>query len=57
MLHRAALAAGAPAAELAHVHVLGAEALVVDWHGQRWADLPGPLRVVRRGALLRFTRP
>ncbi|MCH1866147.1 tRNA lysidine(34) synthetase TilS [Nocardioides sp. CFH 31398] len=56
-LHRAALAAGAPPAELAHVHVLGAEALVVDWHGQRWADLPGPLRVVRRDGMIHLAAP
>ncbi|WP_299056548.1 tRNA lysidine(34) synthetase TilS [uncultured Nocardioides sp.] len=57
VLHRAALVAGAPPAELAHVHVLGVEALVTDWHGQRWADLPGPLRVVRRDGRIHLASP
>lgn len=44
LLRLAALAAGAPAAELFHEHVLALDALVTDWHGQRWIDLPGHLR-------------
>jgi tRNA(Ile)-lysidine synthase len=48
ILRLAALAAGAPAAELFHEHVLALDALVTDWHGQRWIDLPGHLRAVRR---------
>jgi len=52
VLRLAALAAGAPAAELFHDHVLAMEALVTDWRGQRWVDLPGHLRMARReGAL------
>lgn len=41
------LAAGA--AELGAAHVEAALALVEDWHGQRWVDLPG-VRVTRRDA-------
>jgi tRNA(Ile)-lysidine synthase len=48
VLRLAALAAGSPAAELFHEHVLALDALVTDWHGQRWVDLPGHLRGVRR---------
>ncbi len=48
VLHRAAVAAGAPAADLTHEHVLAVEALLTHWRGQRWIDLPGPLRAVRR---------
>ena len=46
MLHRAVLAAGAPAAEVTHDHVLAVEALVTAWRGQRWIDLPGPVRAL-----------
>lgn len=52
VLRLAALAAGAPASELFHEHVLALDALVVDWHGQRWVDLPGHLRGRRRDGLL-----
>lgn len=54
VLRTAALAAGAPAAELFHEHVLAVDALLVDWHGQRWIDLPGHLRAVRRGGRVVF---
>ena len=54
VLRLAALAAGAPASELFHDHVLAMEALVTDWHGQRWVDLPGHLRLLRRDDHLRF---
>ena len=54
VLRLAALAAGAPAAELFHEHVLAVDALVTDWRGQRWIDLPGHLRAVRRDGLVRI---
>ena len=41
VLRLAALDAGAPAGELFAVHIDSLEALVVDWRGQRGADLPG----------------
>ncbi|WP_028643470.1 tRNA lysidine(34) synthetase TilS [Nocardioides sp. URHA0020] len=47
VLRLAALAAGAPASELFHEHVLAMDALLTDWHGQRWVDLPGPVRCSR----------
>ena len=52
MLRLAALEAGAPAAEVFHEHVLAMDALVTDWHGQKWIDLPGHLRCARRDGLL-----
>lgn len=58
-LRLAALAAGCPAAELFREHVLALDALVTDWHGQRWIDLPGHVRGVRRDGriLLESHRP
>jgi tRNA(Ile)-lysidine synthase len=50
VLHRAMLAAGAPSAEVAHEHVLAVDELVTSWRGQRWIDLPGPLRATRERA-------
>ena len=52
VLHRAALAAGVPPAELTRDHVLAVDALVTDWRGQRWIDLPGHRRAVRRDGVL-----
>jgi len=50
----AALAGGAPAGELFHQHVVAVDALLTDWHGQKWVDLPGHLRAVRREGVLVF---
>ena len=47
-LRRAAVVAGAIDAELFRDHVLALDSLVTDWHGQKWIDLPGPVRAVRR---------
>jgi tRNA(Ile)-lysidine synthase len=52
VLRLAALVAGAPAGELFHQHVLAMDALVTGWHGQKWVDLPGRLRAVRRDRAL-----
>ena len=30
------------------------DALVTAWHGQKWVDLPGHVRAVRRDRTLRF---
>lgn len=54
VLRLAALAAGAPAAELFHGHVLAVDELVTAWRGQRWIDLPGPVRAVREAGALHF---
>ncbi|WP_122816169.1 tRNA lysidine(34) synthetase TilS [Nocardioides pantholopis] len=56
VLRLAALTAGAPASELFHEHVLGLDALVTDWHGQRWVDLPGHCRGTRVQGRIRVTR-
>jgi tRNA(Ile)-lysidine synthase len=53
-LRAAAVAAGAPPGETFHQHVLAVDALVIAWHGQKWVDLPGHLRAVRREGVLRF---
>jgi tRNA(Ile)-lysidine synthase len=57
VLRSAATAAGSPPGELFHQHVVGVDALVTGWHGQKWVDLPGHVRAVRRGGLLRFEHP
>jgi tRNA(Ile)-lysidine synthase len=54
VLRLLALAAGAPPAELFHEHVLAVDGLLTDWHGQKWIDLPGHLRAVRRDDQLHF---
>ena len=56
-LHRAALEAGVPAAELTRAHVLEVDRLLVDWRGQRWIDLPGPRRASRREGLVVIEDP
>jgi tRNA(Ile)-lysidine synthase len=56
-LHRAALAAGVPASELTRGHVLEVDRLLVAWRGQRWVDLPGPRRALRREGLLVIEAP
>jgi tRNA(Ile)-lysidine synthase len=48
MLRSAALAAGCPAGALTAAHVARIEQLVTGWHGQRWVDLPGGVRAIRR---------
>jgi len=32
------------------------DALLTDWHGQKWIDLPGHLRCARRTGRLHFLR-
>ncbi|UUZ60811.1 tRNA lysidine(34) synthetase TilS [Nocardioides sp. B-3] len=56
VIRLAAVAAGAPPGELFHEHVLAVDALLTDWRGQKWIDLPGHLRAVRREALLVLER-
>ena len=55
-LGRSALAAGVPASELTRRHVLEVDRLLVAWRGQRWVDLPGHLRALRRDGLLVIER-
>jgi tRNA(Ile)-lysidine synthase len=56
VLRLAAVAAGAPTGELFHQHVLGVDALLTDWHGQKWVDLPGSVHAVRRRGVLVFEK-
>ncbi|HUZ39192.1 MAG TPA: tRNA lysidine(34) synthetase TilS [Streptosporangiaceae bacterium] len=55
VLRRAAIAAGAPPGALTAAHIDALDALLTRWHGQRWADLPGGVRAVRRYGKLIFT--
>ncbi len=56
VLRPAALAAGCPAGALTAAHVDRLSELVTDWHGQRWVDLPGGVRVARRSGEVVFDR-
>jgi tRNA(Ile)-lysidine synthase len=56
VLRAAAVDAGSPPGETFHQHVLAIDALVTDWHGQKWVDLPGHLRALRRDGVLVFER-
>ena len=47
VLHHAILAAGSPAEEVTHEHVLAVDELITSWRGQRWIELPGPVRATR----------
>jgi tRNA(Ile)-lysidine synthase len=54
VLHAWAKELGAPGAALSHRHVVALDALVIDWHGQGPAALPGGIVVGRRaGDLVR----
>jgi tRNA(Ile)-lysidine synthase len=55
VLRAAATAAGCPAGALTERHIAGLDALVTGWHGQRWTDLPGGVRGLRRCGKLIFT--
>ncbi len=54
VLRAAAVAAGAPPGETFLQHIVAVDALVTDWHGQKWVDLPGHVRAVRRDGVLAF---
>ncbi|WP_101525540.1 tRNA lysidine(34) synthetase TilS [Nocardioides houyundeii] len=56
VLRLAALRAGALDAELFSGHVLALDALVTGWHGQKWIDLPGHVRGLRRQDAVVFER-
>ena len=55
VLRLAAVAAGCPPSELFHEHVLAIDALLTDWHGQKWVDLPGHVRCARADGRLHFS--
>jgi tRNA(Ile)-lysidine synthase len=52
VLHRWAVALGAPRSALSHRHVAALDALVTEWHGQGAVSLPGGRGVVRRQGVL-----
>lgn len=54
VLRLAALAAGSRATDLTAGHVAAVDALVTDWRGQRWIDLPQGVRAVRRTGVISF---
>ncbi|WBQ06097.1 tRNA lysidine(34) synthetase TilS [Kribbella sp. CA-293567] len=54
VLRQAALEAGCRANDLTAGHVGAVDALVTDWRGQRWIDLPQGIRATRRGGFLIF---
>jgi tRNA(Ile)-lysidine synthase len=55
VLRIAAIAAGCPAGALTAGHIAALDDLVTRWHGQRWTDLPGGIRGIRRCGKLTFT--
>jgi tRNA(Ile)-lysidine synthase len=52
VLRQAALDAGCRATDLTAGHVASVDALVTDWRGQRWIDLPQGVRAVRTGGFI-----
>ncbi|MDX3001123.1 tRNA lysidine(34) synthetase TilS [Kribbella solani] len=52
VLRQAALEAGCRATDLTAGHVAAVDALVTDWRGQRWIDLPQGVRAVRKGGFI-----
>lgn len=54
VLRLAAVDAGAIDTELTYDHVMALNELIENWHGQKWIDLPGHIRAVRRGSLVTF---
>lgn len=56
IIRRAALEAGAPATDLAAVHIGEVDRLLINWHGQQRIELPGGVVAVRRGDTLSIAR-
>lgn len=57
ILRRAACAAGSPPTDLTAAHVSAVEAMIASGRGGSGVDLPGPVRVTRRGNRVTFTTP
>jgi tRNA(Ile)-lysidine synthase len=55
VLRSAAVEAGCPPGALSARHVRRLDELVTSWRGQRWVDLPGKVRAVRREGELLFS--
>jgi tRNA(Ile)-lysidine synthase len=51
-LRQAALEAGCRSNDLNAGHIAAVDALVTDWRGQRWIDLPQSVRAVRRAGFI-----
>ena len=51
-LRQAALEAGCRSTDLTAGHIAAVDALVTDWRGQRWIDLPQGVRAIRRAGFL-----
>ncbi|GAA2758766.1 tRNA lysidine(34) synthetase TilS [Actinopolymorpha rutila] len=56
VLRHAALAAGCPGTDLTAGHLCALDALVTDWHGQAWVEVPGDVRVTRGDGEIRLRR-
>jgi len=52
VLRQAALEAGCRANDLSAGHIAAIDALIIDWRGQRWIDLPQGIRAIRRAGFL-----
>jgi tRNA(Ile)-lysidine synthase len=52
VLRQAALEAGCRATDLTAGHVASIDALVTEWRGQRWIDLPQGVRAIRKGGFI-----
>jgi tRNA(Ile)-lysidine synthase len=52
VLRQAALEAGCRATDLTAGHIAAVDALVTDWRGQRWIDLPQGIRAARKGGFI-----
>ncbi|GAA0951206.1 tRNA lysidine(34) synthetase TilS [Kribbella koreensis] len=52
VLRQAALEAGCRANDLTAGHIAAVDALVTDWRGQRWIDLPQAVKAARKGGFL-----
>jgi tRNA(Ile)-lysidine synthase len=55
VLRDAAIMAGCPHGALTAEHVDRIDALITDWHGQRWVDLPGGVQARRRDGRVWFS--
>jgi tRNA(Ile)-lysidine synthase len=52
VLRQAALEAGCRANDLTAGHIAAVDALITDWRGQRWIDLPQAVKAARKGGFL-----
>jgi tRNA(Ile)-lysidine synthase len=55
VLRQAAIMAGSPAGSLSARHIQQVDELVTCWRGQRWINLPGGVRALRRYGKIWFT--